>query len=108
LKGFSFTFLELPKFNIDIHNLSDITEKWMYFFKHAPDTSPENLRTLIGHDDIIERVYGELDRFYWNEEEVETYEQAEKYKDTLIATMDKEFDDGLKIGIERVAKNMLA
>lgn len=35
LKDFSFTFLELPKFHKSIDELSNIPEKWMYFFKHA-------------------------------------------------------------------------
>ncbi|MGI2262403.1 Rpn family recombination-promoting nuclease/putative transposase, partial [Candidatus Cardinium hertigii] len=40
LKDFSFTFIELPKFNIScIEGLSTIIEKWCYFFKHAPSTS---------------------------------------------------------------------
>ena len=45
LKDFSFTFIELPKFNIScIEGLSTIIEKWCYFFKHAPSTSEEDLK----------------------------------------------------------------
>ena len=39
LKDFSFTFLELPKFNKDIGHLSNMIEKWAYFFKHAEASS---------------------------------------------------------------------
>jgi predicted transposase/invertase (TIGR01784 family) len=39
LKDFSFTFLELPKFNKDIHHLSNMIDKWSYFFKYAEKTS---------------------------------------------------------------------
>ena len=31
LKDFSFTFLELPKFNKDVDHLSNMIEKWSYF-----------------------------------------------------------------------------
>ena len=44
LKDFSFTFLELPKFNKEIDQLSNMTEKWSYFFKHAEETSEEDLK----------------------------------------------------------------
>src|SRR3989338_9119218 len=43
LKDFSFTFVELPKFRKDIDHLSNMTEKWCYFFKHAKSTSMEDL-----------------------------------------------------------------
>ena len=46
LKDFSFTFLELPKFNKDIDHLSNMTEKWAYFFKHAETSSLEDRAKL--------------------------------------------------------------
>ena len=39
LKDFSFTFMELPKFNMDIDHLSTMSDKWAYFFKNAKSTS---------------------------------------------------------------------
>jgi predicted transposase/invertase (TIGR01784 family) len=79
LQDFSFTFIELPKFKItDINLLTDIIEKWCYFFKHADETSEADLRKLIGSDNVIERAYEELNRFNWTEEELLTYEQETK------------------------------
>jgi predicted transposase/invertase (TIGR01784 family) len=73
LKDFSFTFLELPKFHKTIDKLSTLEEKWMYFFKNAAETSNKDLKTLVEHAPIIERAYDELDRFHWNEEEINNY-----------------------------------
>ena len=79
LKDFSFTFIELPKFKItDINLLTNIIEKWCYFFKHADETSESDLRKLIGSDNVIERAYEELNQFNWTEEELLTYEQETK------------------------------
>ena len=79
LKDFSFTFIELPKFKItDINLLTNIIEKWCYFFKNANKTSEADLRKLIGSDDVIERAYEELNQFNWTEEELLTYEQETK------------------------------
>ena len=79
LKDFSFTFIELPKFKItDIDLLTNIVEKWCYFFKHADETSEADLRKLIGSDSVIERAYEELNQFNWTEEELLTYEQEIK------------------------------
>ncbi|MCZ6909011.1 MAG: hypothetical protein O7C55_04760, partial [Rickettsia endosymbiont of Ixodes persulcatus] len=45
LKDFSFSFIELPKFNINkIEDLKTITEKWCYFFKYAANTSEADLQ----------------------------------------------------------------
>ena len=79
LKDFSFTFIELPKFKItDINLLTNIIEKWCYFFKHANETSESDVRKMIGSDQVIERAYEELNQFNWTEEELLTYEQETK------------------------------
>jgi predicted transposase/invertase (TIGR01784 family) len=79
LKDFSFTFIELPKFKItDINLLTNIIEKWCYFFKNANKTSEADLRKLIGSDLVIERAYEELNQFNWTEAELLTYEQETK------------------------------
>ena len=94
LKDFSFTFIELPKFLKTVDELSTLGEKWCYFFKHAEETSPEDLKKLIGSDEIIERVYQELNRFFWNEEELLAYDRAEKAKNDYLSSMEKKFMDG--------------
>jgi len=116
LKGLSFTFVELPKFNKDIHELTTLTEKWCYFFKHAQETSEQDFKQFIAsdpiHNQIIERAYEELNRFSWNEDEIRTYDQALKYEWDQQAIIDQKYDDGLAKGKfqERIliAKNMLA
>jgi len=98
LKDFSFTFLELPKFHKNIDQLTNIIDKWVYFFKHAEETTEDDLYKIIGSDQIIERAYDELNRFSWNEEELLTYEQAEKYAGCYQASMAQKFDEGLEQG----------
>lgn len=111
LKDFSFTFLELPKFKKRIDDLSNMVEKWSYFFLHAEETKEEDLAKIIGSDEIIERVYQELNRFSWNEEELLTYEQAEKYAGSYKASMDQRYDEGMEKGREEekiiTAKEMI-
>ncbi len=99
LKDFSFTFIELPKFIKTIDELSTLGEKWYYFFKHAEETSPDDLKKLIGKDEIIEKVYQELNRFFWNEEELLAYDRAEKAKNDYLSSMEKKFMDGKAEGI---------
>lgn len=101
LKDFSFTFLELPKFNKPLDQLANIVEKWMYFFKNAEGVSEEDLDKIVGHDLIIERAYEELSRFSWNEAELLTYDQTEKYEGAYQASLAQKFDEGLARGLEK-------
>ena len=104
LKDFSFTFLELPKFTKSIDDLSNTTEMWCYFFKHAEETTQEDLQKLVEQEEVLGRAYEELDRYSWTEEELRTYEQAEKYEGTYLASLEKKFEDGEKAGIEKGEK----
>jgi predicted transposase/invertase (TIGR01784 family) len=49
----------------------------------------------------MERAYEELNRFTWNEEEILTYDQAEKYEGAFQASMAQKFDEGVAKGIEK-------
>jgi predicted transposase/invertase (TIGR01784 family) len=101
LKDFSFTFLELPKFNKDIDHLSNMTEKWAYFFKHAESTSLDDMLKLIENDEIMEKAYKQLDRLAWNDAELLTYDQAEKYEGAYLASMAQKFDEGFDKGFDK-------
>jgi predicted transposase/invertase (TIGR01784 family) len=98
LKDFSFTFIELPKFTKTIGELSSLQEKWCYFLKHAEETSAKDLKKIIGKDEIIERVYQELDRFSWSTEELTAYERAEKARNDYWSSLEQKFNEGKAIG----------
>ena len=101
LKDFSFTFLELPKFSLAIHQLQTMTEKWCYFFKHADETKEADLDRIIGSDLILKRAYEELNQFSWNEEELHTYEQALKQQRDARAIEEAKWEDVKKIEREK-------
>lgn len=111
LKDFSFTFLELPKFKKSGSELKTIVEKWIYFFKEAEGLSEEEAAAIIGTDEIMERAYDELSRFSWSDEELLTYDQAEKYYSSYVASMEQKYEDGVIKGVKEgkieVARNML-
>lgn len=108
LKDFSFTFIELPKFNKPPEELSSMIEKWCYFFKHAEDTHPDDLQKVIGTDGVIKQAYHELDRYHWTEKELSLYEAELKRVRDNKAVMAQQLDDakkeGKKEGIEEGKK----
>ncbi|WP_253303140.1 Rpn family recombination-promoting nuclease/putative transposase [Wolbachia endosymbiont of Phyllotreta cruciferae] len=113
LKDFYFIFIELPKFSKTKEDqLSNIVEKWVYFFKYADETSEEKLERIIGSDVIIKKAYEELNRFNWSEKEFIAYEQEIKRILDEKAVLAQKLDDatqkgrqeGILIGEERGIK----
>jgi predicted transposase/invertase (TIGR01784 family) len=98
LKAFSFTFVELPKFQKNIHDLESISDKWCYFFKHATETSEDDVEEIIGKDTIMKQAYKALSRFSWNEEELLTYEQDLKHERDYVSSMEQKFEEGVARG----------
>jgi len=101
LKDFSFTFLELEKFTHDKDHLSSMIEKWAYYFKHAEETSEEDLQQIFEKDLIIRKAYEELDRFHWNEDELRDYESVVKRDRDNQAVLEEHIDQAIKKGIEQ-------
>ena len=81
LKDFSYSFLELKKFNKKPKELKTMIEKWTYFFKNAADTSKEELPSIVGSDHIIEKAYEALDEYNYTTEEMLYYDQIERNED---------------------------
>lgn len=80
LKAFSFTFIELPKFKKEIHQLETVEDKWVYFFKHGHTSSDEELEKFIGDDIILKKALEVTTQYSMTEEEWNTYEQTLKHE----------------------------
>ena len=105
LKDFSFTFLELAKFKKSKEELGSIIDRWSYFFKHADETSEQDLVEIIGKDPIIQRAYEELNQFSWSAEELSSYEaEIKREKDNqavLIKQLATHYSEGIAEGEAR-------
>lgn len=101
LKGFSFTFLELGKFKKDKDDLQTMIEKWVYYFKHADETSEQELHEIFEQDTIIRKAYEELNRFSWNEEELRAYDQEIKRERDNEAVIDEKLYQAEERGKEK-------
>jgi len=80
LKAFSFTFVELPKFTKPIEQLETVEDKWIYFFKHASDTTDQEFNAFIGGDVVLRKAFDESTKYSMTEEEWNTYEQELKHE----------------------------
>jgi predicted transposase/invertase (TIGR01784 family) len=124
LKDFHFVFMELPKFKKSLSDLSNIQEKWAYFFKHAHKSTLVEMEQLIGNDVGIKLAFQAIDQASWAEEELNAYEKLVKTQLDNLAVEQQKIEDaeargkaeGEQIGLEKgqtaakeeVAKKMLS
>ncbi len=121
LKGFQFIFIELPKFKKDkVEQLENTIERWCFFFKHAEDTTEEDLKEIAKKTPIIKLAYDELDKFHWSEKDLVAYEErvmdVQKEAAILAYQMETAEEQGREKGMAQgmaqgkieVAKAMLA
>ncbi|WP_341763571.1 Rpn family recombination-promoting nuclease/putative transposase [Candidatus Tisiphia endosymbiont of Beris chalybata] len=112
LKDFYFIFMELDKFNKNIDELENLEHKWMYFFKHAHQSTLEEMDHLIGDDVIIKKAFQAIDQASWSEEELRTYEKLVKTELDNLAVEQQKIEDAEARGkAERnieIARNMFA
>ena len=101
LKGFSFTFVELPKFQRSVHELETRADYWSMFLKE-PRLSEEE-RDFVDTG-AIHKAYGALAKFSLNREFLHLYDQAQKRIWDAQSIIDYArgtgFDTGFNEGLE--------
>ena len=111
IKDMEFTFIELPKFNLGLDELTTLTEKWVYFIKNAENLEviPDNI-----HDEGLKSAYEEANVQTWTQDELDAYEYAFMREEDERARLDKAtlkgktelvigmYEDGLTV--DRIAK----
>ena len=94
LKDFSFTFIELTKFNKKLEDLVTYEDKWCYFFKHADD--PDNVDELVANTpEIIQKACHVIEAHNWTKEELIQYEERERIATDLQSTQLAEMEDAI-------------
>ncbi|MCC8484154.1 MAG: Rpn family recombination-promoting nuclease/putative transposase, partial [Rickettsia endosymbiont of Labidopullus appendiculatus] len=82
-------------------------EKWMYFFKHAGDSTLTltDIEHLIGKDKIIRRAFEAVDQASWSEAELNTYEEITKARLDNLAVEQQKIEDAEARGLteEKIA-----
>jgi predicted transposase/invertase (TIGR01784 family) len=73
IKDMDFYFIELPKFVKSLLDLTEVTDKWIYFIKEAEnlDVIPPNL-----DDEGLKEAYADANKHSWTKEELDAYDYA--------------------------------
>jgi predicted transposase/invertase (TIGR01784 family) len=109
LKDFSFTFVELPKFQMQLNELKTLEEKWYYFLKHAEETN--HIDQSLASNPEIKEAYDVLERGHWSEKELLEYERiamtVADAKGALTAAKEDGLLEGRKEGLHEGRKEGL-
>jgi predicted transposase/invertase (TIGR01784 family) len=73
IKDMDFYFIELPKFEIQLAGLNNITDKWIFFIKESENLQvvPDNL-----DDEGLKEAYHDANKHSWGKEELEAYDYS--------------------------------
>lgn len=85
IKDIEFNFIELPKFNLQVDELTTLTEKWIYFIKNAESLTfvPENI-----DDEGLKSAYQEANQSMWTKEELDAYDYVYMREEDARAEFD--------------------
>ena len=91
MKDMEFTFIELPKFKLELRELTTLVEKWVYFIKNAENLAivPENT-----DDEGLKSAYEEANVQTWTQEELDAYDYAFMREEDERARLDKAEQNG--------------
>lgn len=93
LKGFSFTFIELPKFKKTLAECTSGMEKWFYFLIHAEESNAQDVP--LYNDPMIAKAYEELNAVNWTEIELNTYDETQMQIMNTRAALDYATQEGM-------------
>jgi predicted transposase/invertase (TIGR01784 family) len=99
IDDFAFTFLELDKIDKTLSDSKTIIEKWVYFFKHAPDTTNEELMRLTREYPIISDAYQALDQFNYSVKEMDEFYRYDMKADEIKNRLAKGRAEGKAEGL---------
>jgi predicted transposase/invertase (TIGR01784 family) len=93
----TFIYLELPKFNKKIDELSTNFEKWLFVLKnlHKLDKIPDQLK-----EERFEKLFAIAEVAHFTREELKSYEDSKKFYRDIKNSMDTAFEEGKEEGKE--------
>ncbi len=94
----NFIYLEMPKFNKSIEELTTRFDKWLYVIKnlHRLDSVPDTLR-----EGVFEKLFETAEIAKFTREQMISYEDSLKHYRDLKNSLDTAHDEGFEKGIEK-------
>ena len=85
-------FVELPKFQKNEAELTDILDKWCYFLRYARKLN--NIPVTLGQEGAIEHAFNIANRAQMSEDELELQERREMFIQDQRGMIEKASEDG--------------
>ena len=104
IKDMDFYFIELPKFKKAENELTDITDKWIYFIKEAENLNviPDNL-----DDEGLKEAYADANQNTWSQAELNAYNYAAMREQDERGRIEKAEQKAMQKGREEEKKNAI-
>jgi predicted transposase/invertase (TIGR01784 family) len=108
LKDIQFSFIELPKFNLAIPDLTTPIDKWTFFIKHAEEL--QFIPDYANDDEGLKEAFLEADKHKWSKDDLIAYDNVSIWegdqKQELAAALEKGEERGMEKGREEMIREM--
>jgi predicted transposase/invertase (TIGR01784 family) len=100
IKDFAFSFIELRKFKKGVNELHSVTDRWLYFFRHAEHTEPDELLRIKEDYPVIGKAYSTMSDATYTEAELLEYERYAMKEDAITTAISDAKREGREEGRE--------
>ena len=94
VRDFQFHFVELPKFKKTEKELKTLSDKWIYFIKHADDLG--QVPGVLKKEREIEQAFEILEETNWSSKELEMYDYVWDRKQVSVGQQRFQYKKGLQ------------
>lgn len=103
LKDFEFTFIELPKFTLALHECDSIAKKWIFFIQNADkfDLMPKEYEDI----EAFKEAFFIASKFKWSQKELDVYDYIDIREGRKESELLTAYEDGLERGKEQGERN---
>lgn len=99
LKDIEFSFIELPKFILEINELATPIDKWTYFIKHAEELT--FIPDYANDDEGLKEAFVEADKHNWSKDDLIAYDNFSIWEGDQRQERDRVIQKAEEKGIER-------
>lgn len=96
-ENFELNLVELPKFTVELEQLKDVREKWIYFVKNADNL--DMLPTPLEEPVELKEAFELANPRYWSKEELDAYDNRGIQIQDERGRVEYAFKEGFKKGV---------
>jgi predicted transposase/invertase (TIGR01784 family) len=102
LRDIQFSFIELPKFTKEMHQLETAIDKWTYFIKKSKELNV--IPDFANEDEGLKIAFVEADKYQWSKEELIAYDNVGIKEQDERGEREKAIEKAVEVAVEKAVE----